>query len=155
MLVLQRQRKPIDNTAERGGRRYMGGESRGSEKGKYCHIWLHVFVLICLSIGNCLTPCVCWRKCCCVVFSVCVCTQQTTRQSVPAQHSVSVTSTHTTPYILTSFYVLYTAPHKHTALSVCMYNTHNTCTVEPPNKGHFGANSYVPCKEVVPISEVK
>ena len=28
-------------------------------------------------------------------------------------------------------------------------------TVEPPNKGHFGANSFVPCKEVVPISEVK
>ena len=29
------------------------------------------------------------------------------------------------------------------------------CTVEPPNKGHFGANSFVPCREVVPISEVK
>ena len=29
------------------------------------------------------------------------------------------------------------------------------CTVEPPNKGHFGANSFVPCGEVVPISEVK
>ena len=28
-------------------------------------------------------------------------------------------------------------------------------TVEPPNKGHFGANSSVPCREVVPISEVK
>ena len=27
-------------------------------------------------------------------------------------------------------------------------------TVEPPNKGHFGANSFVPCREVVPISEV-
>ena len=27
--------------------------------------------------------------------------------------------------------------------------------VEPPNKGHFGANSFVPCREVVPISEVK
>ena len=26
-------------------------------------------------------------------------------------------------------------------------------TVEPPNKGHFGANSFVPCREVVPISE--
>ena len=25
--------------------------------------------------------------------------------------------------------------------------------VEPPNKGHFGANSFVPCREVVPISE--
>ena len=31
----------------------------------------------------------------------------------------------------------------------------NTYTVEPPNKGHFGANSFVPCREVVPISEVK
>ena len=30
-----------------------------------------------------------------------------------------------------------------------------TNTVEPPNKGHFGANSFVPCREVVPISEVK
>ena len=28
-------------------------------------------------------------------------------------------------------------------------------TVEPPNKGHYGANDYVPCREVVPISEVK
>ena len=28
-------------------------------------------------------------------------------------------------------------------------------TVEPPNKGHFGANSLVPCREVVPILEVK
>ena len=28
-------------------------------------------------------------------------------------------------------------------------------TVEHPNKEHFGANSFVPCREVVPISEVK
>ena len=28
-------------------------------------------------------------------------------------------------------------------------------TVEPPNKGHFGANSFVACRDVVPISEVK
>ena len=28
-------------------------------------------------------------------------------------------------------------------------------TMEPPNKGHFGANSFVPCREVAPISEVK
>ena len=28
-------------------------------------------------------------------------------------------------------------------------------TVEPPNKGHFGANSFVLCIDVVPISEVK
>ena len=28
-------------------------------------------------------------------------------------------------------------------------------TVEPQNKGHFGANSFVSCREVVPISEVK
>ena len=28
-------------------------------------------------------------------------------------------------------------------------------TVEPPNKGHFGAKSLVPCREVVPISEVE
>ena len=27
-------------------------------------------------------------------------------------------------------------------------------TVEPPNKGHFGGNKFVPCREVVPISEV-
>ena len=26
-------------------------------------------------------------------------------------------------------------------------------TVEPPSKGHFGANSFVPCIGVVPISE--
>ena len=28
-------------------------------------------------------------------------------------------------------------------------------TVEPPNKRHFGAKRFVPCREVVPISEVK
>ena len=27
--------------------------------------------------------------------------------------------------------------------------------LSPLNKGHFGANSFVPCREVVPISEVK
>ena len=27
-------------------------------------------------------------------------------------------------------------------------------TVEPPRKGHFGEVAYVPCREVVPISEV-
>ena len=27
-------------------------------------------------------------------------------------------------------------------------------TVEPPNKGHFGVSAFVPCREVVPISEV-
>ena len=26
-------------------------------------------------------------------------------------------------------------------------------TVEPPNKGHYGDNDFVPCREVVPISE--
>ena len=25
--------------------------------------------------------------------------------------------------------------------------------MEPPNKRHFGANGFVPCREVVPISE--
>ena len=28
-------------------------------------------------------------------------------------------------------------------------------TVEPPNKGHFGGNNFVPCKEAVPVSTVK
>ena len=28
-------------------------------------------------------------------------------------------------------------------------------TVEPPNKGHYGANNLVICREVSPISEVK
>ena len=28
-------------------------------------------------------------------------------------------------------------------------------TVEPPNKRYFEAKSFVPCREVVPISEVK
>ena len=47
--------------------------------------------------------------------------------------------------------------------SVCVTNRflqHNRIilslyTVEPPNKGHFGTNGFVPCREVVPISEVK
>ena len=29
------------------------------------------------------------------------------------------------------------------------------CTGEPLNKGHFGGNNFVPCREVVLISEVK
>ena len=33
--------------------------------------------------------------------------------------------------------------------------SHVLHTVEPLNKGHFGANTFVPCREVVPISEVK
>ena len=28
-------------------------------------------------------------------------------------------------------------------------------TVEPPNMGHFGGKNVVPCREVVPISDVK
>ena len=33
-------------------------------------------------------------------------------------------------------------------------NPHTT-TVEPLNKGHYGANDFVPCREVIPFSEVK
>ena len=32
---------------------------------------------------------------------------------------------------------------------------HESFLVEPLNKGHFGANSFVLFREVVPISEVK
>ena len=32
---------------------------------------------------------------------------------------------------------------------------YNMCIVEPPNKGHCVPNNFVPCGEVVPISEVK
>ena len=43
--------------------------------------------------------------------------------------------------------------------NLCTRGQHSYClvryTVEPPNKGHFGANSFVACREVVPISEVK
>ena len=28
-------------------------------------------------------------------------------------------------------------------------------TVEPPNKGHIGGNNVIPCRGVVPMSEVK
>ena len=31
---------------------------------------------------------------------------------------------------------------------------HRIATVEPPNKGHFGVNSFVPCREVVSSSEM-
>ena len=27
--------------------------------------------------------------------------------------------------------------------------------VEPPNKGHYGANDFVPCRDTVSVSEVK
>ena len=33
--------------------------------------------------------------------------------------------------------------------------SYSVFTVEPPNKGHFGGNNFVPCREVVPFSEVK
>ena len=33
-------------------------------------------------------------------------------------------------------------------------NFQKMSTLEPLKKGHFGANSFVPCREVVPISEV-
>ena len=32
---------------------------------------------------------------------------------------------------------------------------YNVCKVEPPNKGHCVPNNFVPCGEVVLISEVK
>ena len=41
-----------------------------------------------------------------------------------------------------------------TAFSSCKHCV-TVYTVEPPKKGHFGANSFVPSREVVPISEVK
>ena len=34
-------------------------------------------------------------------------------------------------------------------------NQHGLYTVEPPNKGHFGAEGFVPCREEVPISEFR
>ena len=40
------------------------------------------------------------------------------------------------------------------ALVLCELSIIALYTVEPPNKGHFGANSFVPCREVFPISEV-
>ena len=40
-------------------------------------------------------------------------------------------------------------------LSPHILEVSNTCTVEPPNKGQFRASLFVPCREVVPISEVK
>ena len=42
-------------------------------------------------------------------------------------------------------------------VSCCKYfdvNKGHACTVEPPNKGHFGNGPLVLCSEVVPISEV-
>ena len=34
------------------------------------------------------------------------------------------------------------------------YDSLACTTVEPPNKGHFGASSFVPCKEDAPCREV-
>ena len=36
-----------------------------------------------------------------------------------------------------------------------VYTGMHIYTVEPQNKGHYGTNDSVPCREVVPISEVK
>ena len=39
---------------------------------------------------------------------------------------------------------------------VCLsYPSKLPYTVQPPNKGHYGANDFVPCREVIPMSEVK
>ena len=47
----------------------------------------------------------------------------------------------------------YEAEMKRLSIQVC--GKTYIYTVEPLNKGHFGANSFVPYREVVPISEVK
>ena len=60
-----------------------------------------------------------------------------------------------------------TTPHRYTCVMQAKYNLKKFSvrsyeiakgllqyyTVEPPNKGHYGANDFVPCREVVPISE--
>ena len=45
--------------------------------------------------------------------------------------------------------------HGFTGFSYCTSHVLCKITVEPPDKGHYGANDFVPCGEVVPISEVK
>ena len=37
----------------------------------------------------------------------------------------------------------------------CIFIHYNVCIVDPPNKRHCVPNNFVPCGEVVPISEVK
>jgi len=48
------------------------------------------------------------------------------------------------PFVFMSAFFLFTIP-----MNV------QICAVEPPNKGHFGTSCFVPCREVVPFSEVK
>ena len=51
---------------------------------------------------------------------------------------------------------LYEIVYTVTATGECLsYPSKLPYTVEPPNKGHYGANDFVPCREVVPMSEVK
>ena len=42
----------------------------------------------------------------------------------------------------------------HVDASQCLWASVHMYTVEPPRKGHFGEMALVPCREVVPISEV-
>ena len=50
---------------------------------------------------------------------------------------------------------VYTCSYQAFTGSNCIRLVMVLTTVEPPKKGHFEANSFVPCREVVPISEVK
>ena len=52
--------------------------------------------------------------------------------------------------------------HSNCVFDYIVYIVHNyldeflaITTVEPPSKGHFGANHFVPCREVVLFSEVE
>ena len=51
---------------------------------------------------------------------------------------------------------LYEIVYTITATGECLsYPSKLPYTVEPQNKGHYGANDFVPCREVIPMSEVK
>ena len=81
-----------------------------------------------------------------VAFSVCVQWNLSNLDTIGTEESVLISGV--ILYLRTVFW-----ERKH----VIMYKFQRSTayTEEPSNKEHFEANSFVPCREVVPISEVK
>ena len=54
-------------------------------------------------------------------------------------------------YVITAFWEMLFLERCRSFLLGVLKGGMSLYTVEPPNKRHFGANSFVPCREVVPI----
>ena len=122
-----------------------------------------VCVCACVCVRVCVCACVCVRVCVCVCVRVrvrvcvcvCVCVCVRVRGVIEEKGRENGrwkenSQKHNKDYRDWETFVDLT-----THGSSVVKSTHVEYTVEPPNKGHFGTNSFVPSREVVPILEVK